>query len=99
MKKLIWIVPVLLLLVSGCAGPNPEITEKMCNMHDLSGFWSGFWHGLIIPFSAWGNILGDGSIVVYESCNNGGWYTFGFAFFPMINLLFGVMRLFAEIMR
>ena len=66
-----------LLLVTGCADANlAENNADLCN-RDLSGFFLGVWHGFIAPFSLIGSLF-DSQIAVYDICNIGGWYDFGF---------------------
>jgi hypothetical protein len=42
-----------------------------------AGFWAGFWHGLIAPFTFIVSLFNPG-VRMYETNNNGGWYDFGF---------------------
>ena len=42
-----------------------------------AGFWAGFWHGLILPFTFLVSLFKPG-VNIYETNNNGGWYNFGF---------------------
>jgi hypothetical protein len=42
-----------------------------------AGFWVGFWHGLILPFTFLVGLFKPG-VNIYETNNNGGWYNFGF---------------------
>ena len=44
---------------------------------DPAGFWVGFWHGLILPFTFVVSLFKPG-VNIYETNNNGGWYNFGF---------------------
>ncbi len=43
----------------------------------VAGFWTGLWHGMILPISFIVSLFRD-SVSVYEVHNNGGWYNFGF---------------------
>lgn len=42
-----------------------------------TGFWVGFWHGIIAPITFFVSLFADG-IRIYETNNNGRWYDFGF---------------------
>jgi hypothetical protein len=42
-----------------------------------AGFWAGFWHGMILPFTFVVSLFKPG-VNIYETNNNGGWYNFGF---------------------
>jgi len=61
-----------LLLLAGCAGPNP-----LQDTGDAAGFFSGLWHGLTVLFSFIGKLFGA-SVSIYEVHNTGCWYDFGF---------------------
>ena len=65
-----------LCLVAACAGPNPVLDVPVL-VSDVSGFWGGLWHGLILPFAFIGSIITD-NISIYATQNTGGWYDFGF---------------------
>lgn len=68
-----WFV-VLLFWASmiGCAAHgNPNIIPEG------AGFFMGFWHGLILPFSFIASLFTD-TVSIYEVKNNGGFYDFGF---------------------
>lgn len=43
----------------------------------IYGFWSGLWHGIISPITFIISLFSD-SVTVWETHNNGAWYTFGF---------------------
>jgi|14BtaG_2_1085337.scaffolds.fasta_scaffold00764_18 hypothetical protein len=74
---------LILLFVSGCAPDGNPVTENAaafavaCADSVYAGFWLGLWHGIIAPFS-WFFSLFMSDVNVYEVCNNGGWYDFGF---------------------
>ena len=71
------LVLVLLLAVTGCADVNlAENNLDLCG-RDLSGFFWGLCHGFIAPFSFVGSLF-SADIAVYDICNVGGWYDFGF---------------------
>jgi hypothetical protein len=75
MKNLKWITLVIvLLLLTSCAHNTGIQCETTSHIY---GFWGGFWHGFILPFSWFGSLFSD-SIVIYSISNNGGWYDFGF---------------------
>jgi hypothetical protein len=42
-----------------------------------AGFWVGFWHGLIAPFTFVISLFNP-DVRIYETHNNGGWYDLGF---------------------
>ena len=75
----IFLVIVFAMLLSSCAPGNPfEGTEQidvLCGSH--GGFWQGLGHGLVTPFSLIASWF-DSSVGIYNYCNNGGWYDFGF---------------------
>ena len=48
-----------------------------CRTFEPYGFFGGFWHGLIAPFSFFFSLLDD-SVEMYASNNIGGWYDLGF---------------------
>lgn len=78
MLRFITIILIVLFFLSlaGCAGPN-TVERQPRKDGDLSGFWSGLWHGLISPISFIGSLL-DPDIEMYDVHNNGGWYNLGF---------------------
>jgi len=72
-KKILLALAVLTLL-SSCAS---KVNIDSCIGYDTYGFWSGLWHGIIMPFSFIGSLFSD-NISIYAVNNNGGWYDFGF---------------------
>lgn len=67
----------VLVFVVGCADINiAQGNVDFCG-RAMSGFWWGLWHGLIAPFAFVGSLF-EPDIAVYDICNNGGWYDFGF---------------------
>src|SRR5689334_17259069 len=66
---------VLVLLLSGCAGPNPLTGTH--GFKGVAGFWAGAWHGLICPI-AFAISFFQHNVTIYEVHNNGHWYNFGF---------------------
>lgn len=71
--KLLFLIPVLLLLTT-CAAGNAQFTAE-----NLAGFWYGLWHGIISVISMVIHVFNE-SVTVYEANNSGGWYDFGFLF-------------------
>ena len=65
---------LLALVVMGCAAAGPN---ELAGSSDGDGFWQGLWHGIIAPIAFIVSLFVD-RINVYEVCNNGGWYDFGF---------------------
>ena len=76
MKNLnkIFYVSIILILFSSCAN---TVDVQDCVVYNPSGFWSGLWHGITLPFSFIGSLFSD-NIAIYSINNNGGWYNFGF---------------------
>lgn len=72
MKSLLLIGFVLLL--TGCAD---SVTFTEAAKVSPVGFWYGWWHGMILPFSWLFSLFSD-STAIYAIYNNGGWYDFGF---------------------
>ena len=62
----------LIFLLAACASHYQDATHE-----DPYGFFSGIWHGLILPFSFVGYLFVDGVYVIGEP-NTGGTYIFGF---------------------
>lgn len=80
MKNLLFVI--VILFIAGCAPDGNPVTESSA-VFDIAcsnsaGFWLGLWHGMIAPFS-WFFSLFVSDVNIYEVCNNGGWYDFGFA--------------------
>ncbi|HVI69665.1 MAG TPA: hypothetical protein VM581_04365 [Magnetospirillaceae bacterium] len=77
MKRLlvVLVAALVLFVLVGCAGQNTAAGVAVDG--DIAGFWSGLWHGIIIPIS-WFFSLFFESVNVYEVHNNGNWYDFGF---------------------
>jgi len=69
--KLLFLIPVILLL-SSCAAGDAQFTPE-----SPAGFWYGLWHGVISLISLIIHIF-DNNVFVYEINNTGGWYDFGF---------------------
>ena len=77
-KKLLILLAlsVTVSLLTGCADVTVVPKEVVVNSH-IYGFWGGLWHGLVLPFSFFGQLFSD-NIAMYAVANNGGWYNFGF---------------------
>ncbi len=72
------IVLILLVVLSACApGPNPMRSLEEPERTDAAGFWSGLWHGIIVPVTFVISLFND-RVSIYEVNNRGGWYDFGF---------------------
>jgi uncharacterized spore protein YtfJ len=69
--RLIFLIPVLLLL-AGCAAGDTQFTQET-----PAGFWYGLWQGIISVLALIIHIFND-NVAVYEVNNSGGWYDFGF---------------------
>ena len=66
------IAAAVCLLVASCV-PG----DGTCSPDDPAGFWSGIWHGWVAPISLIWSFF-EPHIRVYEACNSGWWYDFGF---------------------
>jgi hypothetical protein len=77
MKNLLTLLILIAVSVSfsGCADVSPHSAD--CITSEPYGFWSGLWHGMILPLSWIGSLFSD-DIAIYAYNNNGGWYDFGF---------------------
>ena len=64
------LILTFILLLQGCAS-QPEPSS-----YNAPGFFIGWWHGFIAPWSFIGSIFTD--IRIYEFPNSGFWYDFGF---------------------
>ena len=69
-----FILPVALLVLSGCANNEPV---SQCLSGHTYGFFGGLWHGFIAPFDFIGMLFSD-EITMYAQNNNGGLYALGF---------------------
>jgi hypothetical protein len=56
------------------AGPGSKYSVAGAK---AAGFWAGFWHGLICPFTFLVSLFSP-SVRIYEINNRGRWYDFGF---------------------
>jgi len=68
------VILVIAVAVTGCAD---TVNVQKCLPEDPYGFFGGFWHGMITPFSFIGSFFSS-DIAVYAVNNTGGWYDFGF---------------------
>ncbi len=80
--KRIWILMLisvlLLLFVMASCAPGPNDVEKTPDAKGrTSGFFRGFWHGLISPITFVISLFNK-NVRLYEVHNTGGWYNFGF---------------------
>lgn len=66
---------VIVFFITGCADVT-LVAECVKGVH-IYGFWGGLWHGLVLPFSFFGQLFSE-NIAMYAVANNGGWYNFGF---------------------
>lgn len=73
---LLFTVAFAMLFLTGCADVQPDV--KPCLDGYTYGFFGGWWHGFIAPFSWIGSLFFPDRIAVYAINNNGGWYTTGF---------------------
>lgn len=56
------------------AGPGSKYSVPGAK---AAGFWAGFWHGLICPFTFLVSLV-TSNVRIYEIHNWGRWYDFGF---------------------
>lgn len=70
--KITLILLIVGITLTACATLHPQSVSEQG-----PGFWSGLWHGMILPFAFIGRLFTD-TIAIYEAPNNGGWYDFGF---------------------
>jgi hypothetical protein len=76
-KGFLAIVILMVLLLAACAaGVNPEV-DLAGDDGEIAGFWTGLWHGIILPFTFLVSLFSD-NVNVYEVFNSGAWYDFGF---------------------
>jgi hypothetical protein len=72
MKKSIFILPLLMLALSGCFPASGTFSAEPAN------FFNGVWHGWIAPISLLMNVLADPKVRIYEPNNVGIAYDLGF---------------------
>jgi len=76
MKKTSYTILTLALIACLTSCADSQTVETCLDGHTF-GFWGGFWHGIITPFSFIGSLFWE-DVSVYAVNNNGGWYDFGF---------------------
>lgn len=67
----------LALALSACAAGVSPAVDVPAPDGDIAGFWTGLWHGIILPFAFVVSVFSD-TVGIYEVHNTGGWYDFGF---------------------
>ena len=78
MRLLILAILVIgILFLIGCAANENPKEDHVNTDGEVAGFWMGLWHGIISVISFIFSLFING-ITVYEVCNNGAWYNFGF---------------------
>ncbi len=66
-----------MVVLSACTpGANPSVDVAAAD-GDLAGFFTGLWHGIIIPVTFVVSLFTE-NVSIYEVHNTGGWYDFGF---------------------
>ncbi len=80
-ERLRWLpaVAIGLLVLSACAAGVNEAVDVPATDGDVAGFWTGLWHGLIVPITFIVSLFTE-TVNIYEVHNTGGWYDFGFLF-------------------
>ncbi|GAY07365.1 hypothetical protein [Pseudonocardia sp. N23] len=86
--RLLLLAPVVLVLAAGCAAvANPAVPAAV----GAPGFWSGLWHGIILPITFVVSLFVD-QVAVYAVPNSGHLYDLGFVlgacFLSLPGLLF-----------
>jgi hypothetical protein len=70
------LVFLFIVMLVGCApGPNAIAADAACI--DPAGFWLGLWHGTISLITFIVSLFND-NVRIYEVCNSGVGYDFGF---------------------
>ncbi len=75
----------LVVLVASCAAGINLAEHHPDQGGNVAGFFSGFWHGLIVWF-AFVFSLFTNSVSIYDANNNGGWYDLGYLLGLMCSL-------------
>ena len=76
-KHVIFLLIIIAVVLASCAaGPN-SMKGLENSEGKAAGFLMGLWHGFISLFTFIISLFSD-KVNVYEVCNNGGWYNFGF---------------------
>jgi len=73
----IWLAVVVLLMLSACAAGSNSAVDVPAADGDVAGFWSGLWHGIIVPVTFIVSLFSD-TVNIYEVHNSGAWYDLGF---------------------
>jgi hypothetical protein len=78
MRFAILLILAIVVVFAGVTGIFPEANHatEAAWCVDPSGFWSGLAHGFLLFWTALASIWFDNG--VYETCNAGGWYDFGY---------------------
>ena len=71
------LVLFVLLVATGCADANLAQDNAAFCGRELTGFWWGLVHGFISPVTFVISLFNP-DVAVYDICNVGGWYDFGF---------------------
>ncbi|MCL6106896.1 MAG: hypothetical protein M1309_06100 [Actinobacteria bacterium] len=66
---------LITLFLTACA--QHDQLQGTAGAAGVAGFWSGLWHGLILPVSFIISLF-KSNVGVYEVHNSGNWYNFGF---------------------
>lgn len=76
-RRTLLLLAVVVLVLSACAaGANPSV-DVLDAEGNTAGFWTGLWHGIILPFAFLFSLFTD-NVNVYEIHNTGNWYDFGY---------------------
>ena len=81
------ILTILIFVIMLCSCANQY---SVISINDPYGFFSGFWHGMIFPFSLIGTVIFD-DVYIIGKPNSGFTYHFGFIF-GFLGI--GVLRIF-----
>ena len=78
MRLLMWIAVLVVLLTVGLStGLTPTDYADAGTCSSEAGGWSGLFHGFLLFWTFLASLFWDG-VGVYEVCNSGGWYNFGY---------------------
>lgn len=73
----IGLILLLFLVIIYLSGYEPSVHIDFVKRSGIPGFWSGLWHGFILPFTfVWR--LFDANTEIYSAVNKGIAYDFGF---------------------
>lgn len=77
MRFLIFVVLIILCAIFGMmSGFTPEPNHIVETCTNPAGGFEGFIHGFLLFWTSVFSFFAD--VGVYETCNTGGWYNFGF---------------------